>query len=114
MFCFKGCSREIDALRAELQELVEENHSLFKRLEIEKKVLATHLELSHKEYKRLEEEYIILESKLLKCAEGKQKAADGIKEEVKGVGTYYNDPVSGEPLFKSVDEDSKKTARKKK
>lgn len=110
MICLKGCKKEIGLLNELLSKEIKEKNvleqELHKALVQVNKATDTLLVVNN----RVKE----LESALLRF-----ENINKPPEIVKGIGTYYNDPVSGEPLFSpdfvgEVFSTSKYPAKKKK
>lgn len=114
MICFKGCSQEIEMLeqlikggRKEYVEMRAENLQQIAKLETAlseaKDIIASKDDYINKDLlPRLK----ILEREVLKSKPS---------EPVKGIGVYYNDPCSGEPLFSpDFSSDAKPDKKRKK
>jgi len=90
MICFKGCKKEIEMLSELLSKAIQEKNVLEQELHKALVQVNKTTDTMMVGYNRIKE----LESALLRF-----ENINKPPQPVKGIGTYYNDPVSGEPLF---------------
>ena len=96
MICFKGCKKEIEMLNELLSKAIEEKNTVEQQLHeslVQVNKATDTLKAGNNRIKELESALLRFEN------------INKPPQPVKGIGTYYNDPVSGEPLFRSIDDD---------